>query len=111
MPFLLAKEGLSKNAREDYYDKVQSVNRYVIGNLILAKPSLMVIRRELKKLADNVKIDVAEIEQLLKNEVIKREIVEGDEATTAQSRINKFYKKSSKPRKKKTPQSDSGSKK
>ncbi len=31
--FLLAKEGLGKNSREDFYEKVQSVNRFVIGNL------------------------------------------------------------------------------
>ena len=59
--FTLSKEGLNKNARDDFYEKVQSVNRYVIGNLILAEPVLSAIRRELRKLADGIKIDVSEI--------------------------------------------------
>lgn len=97
--FLLSKEGIAKNAREDYYEKVQSVNRYVIGNLLLADPVLSLVRRELKKLADGIKIEVDEVEQIVRTEVLKRDIVEGEEADLAQARVNKFYKKASSPRK------------
>jgi predicted type IV restriction endonuclease len=100
--FLIAKEGLSKNARESFYEKVQSVNRYVVGNLMLGEPVLSVVRRELRRLADGMKIDVAEVEQIVKAEVLKREIVEGEEAETAQARVNKFYRKSTKASKPKT---------
>ena len=102
--FLLAKEGLGKNAREDFYEKVQSVNRYVIGNLMLGEPVLGVVRRELKKLADGMKIDVAEVEQIVRAEVLKREIVEGEEAEAAQARVNKFYRKGATPRRTKKQQ-------
>ena len=102
--FMLAKEGLGKNAREDFYEKVQSVNRYVIGNLMLADPVLSAVRRELKKLADGIKIDVAEIELIVKSEVLKREIVEGEEAEAAQTRISKFYRKGVTPRRTKKKQ-------
>jgi hypothetical protein len=91
--FLLAKEGLSKNSREEFYEKVQSVNRYVIGNLMLAEPVLAVVRRELKKLADGMKIDIAEVKQIVRTEVLKREIVEGEEAEAAQAHVSKFYRK------------------
>lgn len=96
--FLLAKEGLAKNAREDFYERVQSVNRYVVGNLILAEPVLSVIRRELKKLADGMKIDVADVEKILRTEVLKREVVEGEEAAAAHARVTKFYRKGATPR-------------
>ena len=92
--FILSKEGLSKNSREDFYEKVQSVNRYVIGNLILTDPVLSVISRELRKLADGMKIDVADVEEIIRSQVLKREVVDGDEASAAQARINKFYRKS-----------------
>lgn len=100
--FLLAKEGLGKSAREDFYEKVQSVNRYVIGNLILAEPVLCVLRRELKKLADGVKIEMEEIQKIVRSEVLKREIVEGEQAEVAQTRVNKFYRKNTTPRRTKT---------
>lgn len=98
---ILSKEGLSKNAREDYYEKVQSVNRYIIGNLMVAEPVLSTIRCELRKLAGGMKIDVSEIEEIVKTQVIKREILEGEEAQTAAIRVNKFYKKSTTCRPKK----------
>lgn len=97
--FTLSRESLDKNAREDFYEKVQSVNRYVIGNLILTESVLTILRRELKKIADGMKIDNAEVEEIIRNEVLKREIVDGEAAKTAQHRINKFYRKGSSARK------------
>lgn len=99
--FLLSKEGLSKNARDDFYERVQSVNRYVIGALMLAEPVLSVVRRELRKLAQGMKIDVAEIDSIVRTQVLKREIVEGDEAEAAQARVSKFYRKGTTSRRKK----------
>lgn len=94
--FALAREGLAKNAREEFHERVQSVNRYVIGNMILAAPVLAVLRRELRRLADGMKIDIEEIEQIVRREVIKREIVEGDEAEAASDRVKKYYRKATK---------------
>jgi len=91
--FLISKEGLDKKIRASFYDKFQNVNRYVIGALITSEPVLTILRRELKKLADGIKIEAAEIEQILTNEVLKREILIGDEADAARSKIGKFYRK------------------
>lgn len=100
--FTLSKEGLIKKARDDYYEKVQSVNRYVIGNLILAEPVLSIIRRELKKLSNGIRIDTSEIEEIVRSEVIKREVVEGEQADEARTRVNKFYRKSTSTKRLKT---------
>ncbi len=99
--FLMSKEGLGKNAREDFYEKVQNVNRYIIGSLILSEPIMNAIRRELKRVAEGVKVEVSDIEQIVRFEVLKREVVEGEEASAALSKVNKFYKKSSPRRNKK----------
>ncbi len=105
--FLLTKEALGKNAREDFYERVQSVNRYVVGSLILSEPVMSVVRRELKKLADGIRIDIDEVEHLVRTEVLKREILDGEEAGLARARVSKFYRKSassSRKTKKKEPQ-------
>jgi len=91
--FLISKEGLAKNAREEFYEKVQSVNRFIIGGLILSEPTLSVIRRELRKFSDGVKIDIDEIKSMVGSEVLKRELVEGEEAEAAQAKVKKFYRK------------------
>lgn len=98
--FLISKEGLAKNAREEFYEKVQSVNRFVIGSLMLSEPTLSVLRRELRKFSDGVKIDIDEIKAMVRSEVLKRELVEGEEAEAAQAKVKKFYRKS-RPRPKK----------
>ena len=49
--FILCKEGLAKAAREDYFEMVQNVNRYVIGHLLLGEVILCYIRKELRKLS------------------------------------------------------------
>lgn len=94
--FLLSKEGLDKKIRDCFYDKFKNVNRYVIGALIVSEPVLTALRRELKKLADGIKIEASEVEQILANEVLKREVLIGDEADAARSKIGKFYRKASK---------------
>lgn len=94
--FLLCKEGLSKDSREDYYEKMQCLNRFVIGAFILSEPVINLIRKELKKFADGLKVDNEEIEQIIRQEVLKREILEGDDAAKTQAKIRRFYKKQTK---------------
>ncbi len=91
--FLLCKEGLSKDSREDYYEKMQCLNRFVIGGFILSEPVINVIRRELRKFAEGLKVDNEEIEKIIRQEVLKREILEGDDASKTQAKIRRFYKK------------------
>jgi hypothetical protein len=94
--FTLSVEGLGKDAREQFYEKGQSFNRYVLGGLVLSEPVLELVRRELRKLSDGLKVDIEEIENMVRGEVLKREVVEGDEAEAAQARVNKFYRKAKK---------------
>lgn len=102
--FVLTKEGLAKNAREDFYEKVQSVNRYVVGNMILAEPVMSLVRRELRKLAGGMRIDIDEVEQIVRTEVLKREILTGEDADAARARVSKLYRKGASSRRTKKKQ-------
>ena len=100
--FLLAKEGLARNAKEEYFEKVQSVNRFVIGAIILGEPVISMVRRELRRFSDGVRVDAEEVASIIQGEVLKRELVEGDEATAARARVEKFYRKASPTRRAKS---------
>ncbi|NJD67181.1 MAG: restriction endonuclease subunit R [Candidatus Methylomirabilota bacterium] len=93
MLFVVCKEGLAKDAREEFHEKTQTVNRFVLGALILTDDVVSVIRRELRKLSDGVLISPEEICKVLRDEVLKRDVLEGDEAAKASTRIRKFYGK------------------
>ena len=97
--FVICKEGLVKDAREEYHERVLTLNRFTLGALILSDEVVGVIRRELRKLSDGVLVEPDDISRVLTNEVLKRDIVEGEEASKAQARVKKFYCKSArKPR-------------
>jgi len=91
--YIICKEGLSKDAREEFHEKILTVNRFILGALILSDEVVGIIRKELRKISDGVLVAPEEITNILKNEVIKRDVIEGDDATKAQSRVRRFYGK------------------
>lgn len=91
--FILCKEGLAKEAREDFHEKILTINRFILGALILSDEVVNVLRRELRKLSDGVNISPEEITKVLSNEVLKRDVLDGEEAVKAQTRVRRFYGK------------------
>jgi predicted type IV restriction endonuclease len=91
--FLICKEGLVKDAREEFHMKILSVNRFILAALLLSDEIIQVIRRELRKLSDGVLVSSEEISKVLTNEVLKRDILEGDDAVREQNRVRRFYGK------------------
>jgi predicted type IV restriction endonuclease len=91
--FIICKEGLVKDAREEFHEKILTVNRFVLGALIVNDEVVGVIRRELRKLSDGVLVAPEEVVMVLTNEVLKRDVLEGDEAAKAQARVRRFYGK------------------
>lgn len=91
--FLLCKRGVEKDLIDDYYEYRQSVNRHTIGALLLTDTVTSVIRRELRKLKQGIKVEIDEIADLLKSEVIKREIIESEAGIEANKQVAKFIKK------------------
>lgn len=103
--FLLCKEGISKSAMDEFAQKVQSVNRFVIGAIISSEPVISVIRKELRRLSDGIKVEHGEVEEILLAEVLKREVIEGEAATKARATLKKSAKAAAKVQKKPTDQS------
>jgi hypothetical protein len=87
--FLLTREAQGKSLLDEYLQLKQALNRYSIGAVVLSEPVLAAIRRELKRLSPETKIDVEEIEHVLTEEVIKRDVLEGDRATEAKRKVAK----------------------
>ncbi len=85
--FLICKEGWVKSVLGDYHIQKQALSRFFIGAMLLADPVVEVIRRELRRVSPDVRIDVNQIRTVLTNEVIKREVVEGEKADDARRKI------------------------
>jgi predicted type IV restriction endonuclease len=87
--FLFAKEGQNKSVLHEYHAQRQAMNRHYLGALILDDTVLDVIRRELRRLSPDVKIDRDELRDVLIQDVLKREVTEGDKADEARRKIAK----------------------
>jgi len=98
--FLFCKEGWVKSVLGDYQLQRQALSRFFLGALVLSDPVLEVIRRELRRVSPDVKIELEQISSVLSAEVLKREVIDGDKATEARKKIaraaNKLLRKRSK---------------
>jgi hypothetical protein len=90
--FMLSKESISKSILEDYHAKKQVLNKFAIGNLLITEPVLDALRKVVKKMNPEVKADNDIFKEILENEVIKREIFEGEKAIEAKKKLNKYFK-------------------
>ena len=93
---IVTKEGIEKGAREDLYEKTQCVNRFVAGALILSDTVVSVLKREFRKLADGINIEDAEVVTLLREGVLRRDLLDGEEADAAMAKVNKHFKQTAK---------------
>jgi hypothetical protein len=89
MLYLLSKEGITKSAIEEYHIQNQVMNRYAIAALLLDDVVVSSIRRELRRINKDVKIDSERIVEILQNDIIKRDIIEHERYT---SEVKKFKK-------------------
>lgn len=91
--FLLSKEGWLKSVLGEYHTQKQALSRFFLGALLLSDPVLNVVRRELRRVSPDVKIETDQIQKVLANEVIKREVLDGEQADNAKKKIARAAKK------------------
>lgn len=87
--YLWCKEGWQRSALGDFHTQKQALNRFFLGAMVLSDSVLEVIRRELRRVSPDVRIDIDQIRIVLANEVIKREVMEGEKADEAKKKIAK----------------------
>jgi predicted type IV restriction endonuclease len=84
---LITKEGLEKSLLGEYDAQRQALSRYFIGQMMLTDSVLEVVRRELRRVSPDVRIDVDQIKEVMIQEIVKREIIEGEKADEAKRKI------------------------
>lgn len=87
--FTISKEGWQKSALAELQERKHALNRYFLGAILLSDAVLDVVRRELRRLSPNVKIEAEEIKGVLLQDVLKREVLDGDKAELARKQANR----------------------
>jgi hypothetical protein len=91
--FLLAREGQASDAISSFDAQRQIVNAYTIAQLVMSDGVISLIRREMRRLFPDLKVEADAIATLLANGVLKREVVEGERVVEAKQRLKKANQK------------------
>ncbi len=90
--YLWCKEGWQRSVLGEYHTQKQALSRFFVGAMLQTDTVLDVIRRELRRVSPDVRIDSEQIRGVLVNEVIKREVLEGEKAEEARKKVAKAAK-------------------
>ena len=86
--YLLTRESMLKSGLYAYHDHLQATNKFYLAAVVLSDTVVDTIRRELRRVSD-AKIELDELREALKLEVIKREVIEGEKADGARKKVAK----------------------
>lgn len=87
--WLVSKEGLQKSGLAEYHAQREALSRYTLGALLQTDTVIEVLRRELRRVTPDARIDSEEIRAALADEVVKREVLEGERAEAARKLVNR----------------------
>lgn len=91
--YILCKEGLKKNAIDEFSQHRMIVNKYFLSTILRSDAVIEAIKREFKKIDAQIKVENDEIVGLLMNDVMKRELLENQETIDANEKYAKIVKR------------------
>jgi hypothetical protein len=89
----LSREVFTPDSMSQMFKSKQAMSKYSIAQLLLSDPVVGMVRRELRKLADGLNPNLDEVRNLIEEHVIKRELIEADDAKAAAKAVRKLSKK------------------
>jgi predicted type IV restriction endonuclease len=91
--FIIAREGIASDAINDFHQRVMLLNRFTIAQVIKSETVVQAIRREMRRIFPDIKVEADTIQQILENDVLKRDVIDGDRAKDAANRVKKAQQK------------------
>ena len=91
--YILTKEAISKSSLDQFFTQKQATDKFMLGNLLCTDNVLNILKKELRQIFPDIKVQSDEIKNVLLHEVIKRELLEGEDSDNAKRKINKVIRK------------------
>lgn len=91
--YYLSKESLAKpssNLLQEFAVQKQIMNHFFIGQLLLSDAIVDGIRKQIRRIAPEIKVTNEAIADILATSVIKRDVFDGDKSEDAKKRIQKY---------------------
>ena len=87
--FLLTRESIVKSALDAYHDQKQAMSKFFLAAVILSETVMEVVRRELRRLSPDLRVEIEELQNAVTQDVLKREVIEGDQAEHARKKVQR----------------------
>jgi hypothetical protein len=87
--YLISRESITGSDITKFAAHREATSRFVVARLLLCETSLAVVRREMRRLSPGLSITTDEVEKLLRDEVLKREVLEGERAAAAEALVKR----------------------
>ena len=76
----------------DLLHEKQITNKFTVAAILMTDEVLDDLRKEIRRLGSGVRVDVEYLRNLLANGVIKRDLIDGDEAAAAAQNVKRLQR-------------------
>ncbi|MBN2438813.1 MAG: type I restriction enzyme HsdR N-terminal domain-containing protein [Deltaproteobacteria bacterium] len=87
----LSREGFTQSSMAAFCQQKQITSKFSIAAILMSPPMLMALRREIRRITPGVKVDEELLKTTLQYDVLKREVVDSDDA----KQVSELFKKAS----------------
>jgi hypothetical protein len=88
----LSKEGFSKGSMSDLLQQKQVTSKFALASVLLGENMVDELRKELRRLSPGLKVDVDSLRSTLTEQVIKRDLIDSEEAQAAQTAVKRLMR-------------------
>ncbi len=85
----LSREAFTKSSMTAFYQQRQATNTFTVAALLLDDAMLTVLRREIRRVCPGCRVEIDELRALLQNDVLKRDLLDGEGAKQASDFLKK----------------------
>jgi hypothetical protein len=91
--YLISREGVASTAIDAFWQRKEAMNRYVVAQHNLSPDALGLLRRTIKRSFPGTTVTEDDVATLLREEVLKRDVLEGERAAAAQKLVRRATRK------------------
>jgi hypothetical protein len=88
----LSREAFSKGTMADLLHQKQVTNKFTVAALLISDDFLDDLRKEIRRLGSGVKVEVPYLRTLLTDEIIKRDLIDSEEAKAAAQNVKRLHR-------------------
>jgi type I restriction and modification enzyme subunit R-like protein len=104
----LSKEGFSKGSMSDLLQQKQVTSKFALASVLLSDNIVEELRRELRRLSPGLRVDTEALRQTLAEQVIKRELIDSEDAQAAQTAVKRLMRAYAREKNKRASEGEGG---